>query len=496
MAEPPAEHQSRIKKILPRLLILGLVIAICVGGWYIDAQRAKARSVLSGYFESEPSQLASRVQGRVATILVVEGQQVRAGDPLVILSVTPEELSAQSQQAKAEQARQQLTEARNGPTAQLIAEHQAAVAERTAELAKLRNGPLPQEIAQSAAALRAAQANQRKVDNGPRPQEISQAKDAALASKAKLDELLAGNRPEDIAQAKARLDSAVVDEDKAAADDKRYDALYAQDAVTRQDRDHYDAALAIAQANEREMAQAYRSMVNGPRPEDIAQAWETYQQQEAALNLLLAGSRTEDKQAAAAQVAQAQQALDLLLRGTRPEDIAAGIASLAQAQAVLNQDLVGVRKEEIAADAAAAKSAALTAKSAQSTVADRTVRAPRDGVVERVLVAVGDLVNVDAPIIRFSDPSDIWLRVFVPEGHLSQTLVGADATIHVDGISSPLDGVVESVATQGEFTPVNLQTPEERGMQVFSVRVRLKTPDRHVQPGMYATVTRIGRWTP
>jgi HlyD family secretion protein len=53
---------------------------------------------------------------------------------------------------------------------------------------------------------------------------------------------------------------------------------------------------------------------------------------------------------------------------------------------------------------------------------------------------------------------------------------------------------VESIATRGEFTPANLQTPDERGKQVFGVRLRLKTTDKNVKAGMYSTVKRMGQW--
>lgn len=496
MPDTSETQHSHMKKILPRLIILAVAAAIGVGGWYLDAQRAKARSVLSGYFESEPSELSSRVQGRVASILVHEGQAVHAGDPLVVLDATPESQNALALQAKADQARQQLIEAQNGPTAQMIRQRQAAVAEQSATLAKLRAGSRPQELGQAQAALREAQANLQKVVDGPRPQEIAQARAAAQGAKARLDELQNGNTKEDIAQAKARLDSAIADEDHAATEAKRYDSLLAQDAVTRQDRDRAATTFAEAQARRREIEQAYRTAVNGPRPEEIAQAREGYKQAQAALDLALAGSRAEDKQAARARVAQAQQALDLLRSGTRPEDIAAGVARLAQAQASLDDALAGVRKEEVAADAASARSASLSAASAQSTVEDRTIRAPRDGVVERTLAAVGDLVKPGQAVVRFDDPSDIWIRVYVPQEHLSQTRVGDEADIHVDGMETPVEAVVVSIATQGEFTPANLQTPEERGLQVFAVRLRLRKPDIHVKAGMYATVTRIGEWRP
>jgi HlyD family secretion protein len=226
----------------------------------------------------------------------------------------------------------------------------------------------------------------------------------------------------------------------------------------------------------------------------LEQARQSYRQAKAALDLVLAGSRQEDIQAARAAVTEAQQALKTLLRGTRTEEIRAAEARLAQAQAALAELKAGSRKEEIARARAAVEAAQATARGAQFTLAERTVRAPQTGVVERIPVAVGNLVSPGTPVIRMADPQDIWLRVYVPEAHLAKVTVGSDAQLRVDGISVPVVAVVESVATQGEFTPANLQTPDERGRQVFAVRLRLKQPDPRIKPGMYATVTRIGEW--
>ena len=44
--------------------------------------------------------------------------------------------------------------------------------------------------------------------------------------------------------------------------------------------------------------------------------------------------------------------------------------------------------------------------------------------------------------------------------------------------------------------PANLQTPSDRGKQVFAVRLRLKRPDARVKAGMYTTVKQIGKWRP
>jgi len=125
---------------------------------------------------------------------------------------------------------------------------------------------------------------------------------------------------------------------------------------------------------------------------------------------------------------------------------------------------------------------------------ERVVYADRDGQVDRVLVADGDLVPVGGPVIQLGYPDDIWLRVYIPEDQLPKVRVGDAAELAVDGVAGVVKGKVESIATSGEFTPVNLQSPEERGNQVFAVRIRLAVPDRRVKAGMYTTVKKVGQW--
>jgi multidrug resistance efflux pump len=184
-----------------------------------------------------------------------------------------------------------------------------------------------------------------------------------------------------------------------------------------------------------------------------------------------------------------------LLRGTRYEEISAGKARLAQAQAALDALKAGSRKEEIAQMQAMTKAAEASARSVRQNGKERIVYAPQSGVVERIPVSVGDLIGVGTTVVRLSNPADIWLRVYVPEAKLGSVSVNGDALLQVDGISEPVQARVESVAMQGEFTPANLQTPEERGKQVFAVRLRLKQTDPRIKAGMYVTVKRLGSIT-
>jgi hypothetical protein len=49
-------------------------------------------------------------------------------------------------------------------------------------------------------------------------------------------------------------------------------------------------------------------------------------------------------------------------------------------------------------------------------------------------------------------------------------------------------GTLRFVARQAEFTPSNVQTPEERSKQVFRIKLVLDDPDGLLRPGMAADI--------
>jgi HlyD family secretion protein len=477
----------------PRLLIpLAVVTALSVGGWYVDRKRAETRSVLSGFFESQPGLVSSRVAGRVERIAVHEGDSVHAGQTLLTLETKPTRAENAARHAQAEQARAQAAEVVHGPRTEDIERQRGTVREAEAALAKLRAGPLPDEIASARARLRQAAAMSEKARRGPRPQEIAGARAAERVAHAKLAAAERGLTNEEKEQLRARLELAKAQEDLARRDVERMEILYKEGAISRQEADRAQTNLSTAQSRTRDAAEALRRAEDGTPPEEMDQARESWRQAKAALDLVLAGTRREDIAAANAERDAARHNLDLLLRGTRIEDIRAGEARLAQARAALDALLAGSRKEDIRQAQANARAAALTARSSDETLRERVVRAPSDGIIERILVAEGDLLSANTPVARLADPNDIWVRVYVPESRLAAVRAGSPVTLRVDGVPGTLDAVVESVAQRGEFTPANLQTPDERGKQVFGVRIRLRSPDLRVKAGMYATVTSLG----
>ncbi len=480
----------KLRKFVP-LLIFAAIVA---GGYAIDQARAAQRSRLSGFFESQPTRVASRIGGRVATLFVKEGEVVRKGQRLAVLEAEATALQTEAQRLLARQSAKASEEAIHGPRAQEIALQQAARDEAAASLERLTNGPLPEELAAARERVVQARARYDAALEGPRPQERAQALAAEQQARAALDAARRGPTPEERGQAQARLEAASADEHLARSDALRSQRLFEKGAVSGRDRDAAVTRMRTSEAQRKEAENALRRAQLGTPKEELAEAEAAYRQAKARLDLANEGTRAQDIQAARADLGIARQNLRLLERGTRAEDLRAARARLAGAQAALDVLKAGTRPERIAQAGAAAGASRASAESAGQLLAEREVVAPCDGIVERLLVAKGDLLAAGTPVIQLADPVDIWLRVYLPERQLAKVKVGDDAAIRLDGVSGTLAGYVESIATQGEFTPANLQTPDDRGKQVFAIRIRLKSPDPRAKAGMYATVVAVGRW--
>ncbi len=120
---------------------------------------------------------------------------------------------------------------------------------------------------------------------------------------------------------------------------------------------------------------------------------------------------------------------------------------------------------------------------------DQRIVSPVDGVVLTKVHEAGEVVAAGGPVAVIGDRAQMWVRVYVPEGLVNRVRVGQPATIRLDGLVHSLSGRVSVVAPKAEFTPRNVQTPEERVTQTFAVKVRLDHPEPWLRPGVAADVT-------
>jgi multidrug resistance efflux pump len=163
-----------------------------------------------------------------------------------------------------------------------------------------------------------------------------------------------------------------------------------------------------------------------------------------------------------AQVSALRAQLDSLLHGT-PEDVRSGRGLVEAAQGRLQQ--IDVMLDEL------------------------VIRAPRASRVESLDLRPGDILAPNAPAAKLLEPAELYVRIYVPETEIGRVHPGLEVPIYVDSFpGKSFRGRVESVASEGEFTPRNLQTADERADQVFAARVRIEEGADVLRAGMAATV--------
>jgi multidrug resistance efflux pump len=183
-----------------------------------------------------------------------------------------------------------------------------------------------------------------------------------------------------------------------------------------------------------------------------------------------------------------QQELGLLREGTRPEQIEAARAQLEEASQAWLLRKNGFRPEEIAEAKAGVEASHAALQAVEQQLAELNVVAPLDAMVEAVDLRPGDMISPNAPVLSLMDSSRLWVRAYVPENRLDLSI---DQPLWVTVDSYPetrFRGHVTFVARQAEFTPSNVQTPEERSKQVFRIHVTLDEGLDRLRPGMSADV--------
>lgn len=422
----------RVVPIIVVLVLAGLVTLLSIRRF--SAQKSET-GVYSGTIEAEESRVGSTVGGRIVSTPVKEGDLVRKGQ--LIVRLQDDQLVASLDVAMA-------------------AENQAA-----ARLRDLQLGPRQQELDQASAAVHQSQSQLDKLRRGSRPEEIAAAKAALGQARERLTLLRNGPRKEQIAQAKANLEAAAADRKLAEANLARTEMLAKEGAIAAQALDQARDASSVAQARE-----------DGARQ---------------ALEELLAGSRQEDIRAAEQAAKQAEAIYILANKGPRIEDIRSAQAAVRQTQAALANLEAGTREYQIAQAAAAVKQAHAQVEQVKANVRERLVFAPLQGQLLVLNVRPGDIVAPGQSVATIVDPRRLFIRIYVSAQELGNLTTGKRLQVGTDsGLS--VTGIVEQIPVEAEFTPRNVQTPEERTLQQYAVKIRIPNPDLRLRAGMSATV--------
>jgi len=109
--------------------------------------------------------------------------------------------------------------------------------------------------------------------------------------------------------------------------------------------------------------------------------------------------------------------------------------------------------------------------------------------VLRKHVEPGEIIAAGTPVVTIADLNNIWVKIYIPEPRLGRIKLGQSADVTTDSYRGKVyRGKVIFINSEAEFTPKNIQTPEERVKLVFAVKIGLENPNQELKPGMPADV--------
>ncbi len=248
------------------------------------------------------------------------------------------------------------------------------------------------------------------------------------------------------------------------------------------DTTRLESLAAQAQAQVATQRQVVARMRAGSRPEEIAKAAadadaarvdaanadRTFRrQQDLVAKHFVAQQQADDSRAAAeaakARLNSAQEALRLVQLGPRKEDIAAAEATLAANEASLAV--------------------------AQRDLAEASLYAPANGIVQNRVLEVGDMASPQKALLTLSLTEPLWVRAYLSEPDLGKVRLGSSALVATDSFPGKrYRAWVGFISPSAEFTPKSVETPEVRTSLVYQVRVFVCAPSEELRLGMPATV--------
>lgn len=236
---------------------------------------------------------------------------------------------------------------------------------------------------------------------------------------------------------------------------------------------------------------------------------------------------------AEAEVAQAQAALKKLQNGIREETIAAARAKVDGATAlVVESEASYLRAKKLAANQAVsparldralasrdtslaelkraeeelleltngsreedlleaeahleAVNAALAIEEKQ--LADLTITATRDGILDNLPWNLGERVTTGSPLAIVLAGKAPFARIYIPEPYRIKLKINDTLAVHVDGLKKPITGTLRWIATEPAFTPYYALNQEERSRLMYLAEVQLPDSAASLPNGIPAQV--------
>jgi len=173
------------------------------------------------------------------------------------------------------------------------------------------------------------------------------------------------------------------------------------------------------------------------------------------------------------------------------EQLVAVAAEERKAEQALQDARIGplrIRAQEaaLAALESAQRQAQAHADEVQSVLDELTIASPLAATVTGRFVNIGEVVNVGTPLYELVDLDNLYLQVYVPEAQIGKVRLGLPARVFTDAFpGQAFPATIRYIASRAEFTPKEVQTPDERVKLVYEVRLYLDAnPEHRLTPGL------------
>jgi membrane fusion protein (multidrug efflux system) len=167
----------------------------------------------------------------------------------------------------------------------------------------------------------------------------------------------------------------------------------------------------------------------------------------------------------------------------------------ALASAVAQQGQVPVLAQQIEVLRAQRSTLAAQADQVRQEIADRTLRAPFDGIVDKTFIHPGDFVQAGQWLMMMHDPDDVWVEADVKETAIGRVRPGQTVSVTVDAWPGlVLQGRVLRVGNAATNQFALLPSPNPSGnftkiTQRIPVRIAIGKTEHQLQPGLMVEVS-------
>lgn len=250
-------------------------------------------------------------------------------------------------------------------------------------------------------------------------------------------------------------------------------AVRSGDLLMRQDPSRLRGRLDQALAQRDQAAARLAELQRGPRQEAI---------RETRARLAVAQAQTVNAKA------ELERGRDVFNRGLSSQSALDQAetrwkSAMAEEQAVreaLQAQVAGTTREELDQASAALREAEALLAQLQLDLDRTELRAPVDGIVDKLLFQVGERPPIGTTVAVVLDSARVFARFYVPESLRAEIVPGRRLQAAIDGVDETFTGTVRWVSSDASFTPYFALTEHDRSR--LSYLAEMDLPDASEVP--------------